>query len=685
MTKLDLRLRSHVVWMALGVVLSGCASQSGIIPPPLTLPQKAARKAAVPPSYGPTQTVIEQTPTVPAPSVTSTVPPTPPAGPKRPEKADITLSFDQMPLPTFIQVVYGKILKVNFTMDPQVAARTDLVTLRTGKPQTASQVADIARMLLKSYGVAVTEISPGFYRMVPNDTTQGYAPEIIRGWALPQTPMPLRPIFQLVELHAVRNPDVAGWIRTMFGQRVQVQEDPDRNAVLLSGQSDDVEAALNAIHVLDQPLMKGRHSVRIDPVFWSADALAKKLDDILNTEGYATGTASVGINYPITILPIDGINAIIAFAADPAVLQHIVEWAKTLDKPSPTQGAGSRFFVYHVRNTDAGALAKTMRELMSSAPAAPPTTGPGAASQTAATGPQKIVVDPGTNSLIFEGNPQEYTQMYGLLRSLDKPAKEALIDVTVAELNLNNTTQLGVEWLLGRAGIGSYTVSGGTLGNLGLGTAGLTLTALNGAGQVRAVLNALATTSNAQVLSSPDVLAQNGETATIQVGAQVPVITSQQTSPTTGSSSILQSVQYLNTGVILKVKPVIHSDDRIDLTVSQEVSSAVPTTTGVSASPTINTRKLETKLTLKDGSTVLLGGLISDSNTKGDTGVPGLKDIPVIGQLFRNRNDNRTKDELIMLITPYIVSDDQDAQAITEAFRNQLGPWAQKTATHPGR
>jgi general secretion pathway protein D len=186
----------------------------------------------------------------------------------------------------------------------------------------------------------------------------------------------------------------------------------------------------------------------------------------------------------------------------------------------------------------------------------------------------------------------------------------------------------------------------------------------------------LATSSNANVLSSPRILARNGETAMIQVGSEIPTITQQQTTAATaGSTGVLQSVQYRNTGVILRVKPTIYAGDRIDLDVTQEVSDS--TRVGVAGSPIIDTRKVETKLSLKDGAAVLLGGLISQNNSRAESGVPLLKDIPGVGQLFRTNTDNNRKTELLVLITPYILADDHDAQEITGAFRNQLGAWAQ--------
>ncbi|WP_458503270.1 secretin N-terminal domain-containing protein [Methylomagnum sp.] len=646
----------------------------------------------------------------PRPTLTVEPTPTPPVAPVAPrevgriqasakkEPANITLTFDQERLPTLIELVYGTILKRNFTVDPAVASRTDLVTLRAG-PQTASQVEQTVRLLLKSYGIAVLELGGGTYRIIPDGNLQGYAPEIRRGRALPDVPLPLRPIFQLVELQTVRNADVAGWLRSMFGTKLTIQEDLTRNAVMLSGQADDVVAGIEAVRVLDQPGMKGRQSARINPVYINAELLAIKLSEVMTTEGYSAGTTTQ-ISYPVTFIPIPAINAVIVFAADPSILNHALEWARELDHPSAYRSEPG-FFTYQAQNTDAQRLADTLREMLNmpqaassggagavAAPsAAPPSQGAPAAvagtqslasSQASATATgRKIVVNPSTNTLIFKGTNEEYSQVFSLLQDLDKPAKAALIEVTVAEVDLKDAMELGVE-------LNSDMLTSGALTAL-TGGAGLTVQYLKpGATKAINMITALASQNRAQILSSPRLLARSGETAMIQVGQQVPIVTSQLGSAASSSifpssSNLLTSVQYKDVGVILKVKPVIYSGDRIELEVAQEVSDATTTNTGVTTSPTINTKKVETRLALKDGSTVMLGGLISNKESSGNSGVPLLKDLPILGQLFKTDKESNDRQELIILITPYTVLDDHDAQSITEAFRKQLGPWTSYT------
>lgn len=662
-------MTKYILW-AIAIALTGCAIEQPLIPPPLDLPKKvlensamqlaASREGAI------SATQITETPKFPAPTKTDTVKMSPSKPVKADEEANITLSFEQIPLPSFIQLVYGSILKRNVNIDPAIVARQDLVTIRTGAPQTATQAAEAARMLLKSYGIAVLDLG-SILRIVPDNTSLGYLPEIRRGRALPETPLPLRPIFQLVELQVVRNSDVAGWIRTMFGSKINLQEDPFRNAIWLNGLSEDVAAALEVVQVLDQPLMKGRHSIRITPAYMSVDELSRKLTEILQAEGYSSGPPG-GVGAPVTLIPISAMNAIIVFAGDPSIVEHVTIWAKELDKPG-SRGIGRNFFSYQVQNTDAEALSTTLEKILSGAQATK--------SAGAPVTPSRVVVDKTSNTLIFQGTNEDYGQLKNLLEMLDRPSKEALIEVTVAEVSLNDSSQLGVEWLIKEARLDGTKIISGTLGGLGVGSAGINYRRIDSAGDTRLLLNALASNNRATILSSPRVLTRNGETATIQVGQEVPIITSQQTSPTTGSNgSVLQTVQYRNTGVILKVRPVIHSGNQVDLDISQEVSAAQVTSTGVNTSPTFGTRKIDTKLSLRDGATVLLGGLISNNSSQGNAGIPLLKDVPGLGQLFRTNSDKSDRTELIILVTPYIIANDNEAHAVTEAFRKQLGDWA---------
>ena len=729
-TKLKRTVLAHSVEMALGVSLAcglalslgGCTTEP-MIPAKLDLPPRmpsqldsvlstaGAAKPADSQKIGGTAVVSDnpKPPSVPNKSTPAATVVT--TG----QSANVTLNFDSLPLPAFIQTVYATVLKRNISIDPAVMARKDLVTLRSGKALTAGEAENSARLLLKSFGIAVQDIG-GLIRIVPDSINTGYLPEIRRGRALPDTPLPLRPVFQLVELQAVRNTEIVSYIKTLFGEKIRVTEDPIRNSLLLAGNGDDVQAALEAIQMLDQPLFKGRNSIRITPLIWSAEELVKRLSEILTQEGYAVGITTPGsVQYPITLLPVAGINSVIVFAQSKEIINHIAEWAQTLDKPAE-KSVGRSFFSYQVQNTDASRLADTLQQLLSSSksPTAANTSSPINTPSATTTGAPavratgNVVVDTGTNTILFRANSEDYTDMIRLLRELDRPTRQVLIEVTVAEVSLDDTTELGVDWIFkafnrtglnvaslgGNTGLTGNTTSttpaagsGGTAATTppafqpsGIGSntvlgqiAGFVVGQLDGSGSPRVVLSALAQLTKTNVLSTPRIQARNGETATIRVGDEVPINTGQQST----SSGTITTTQYRSTGTLLRIKPVVHSSDQVDIDITQENSIVKNNASASGTNPTISTRALDTKLTLRHGETYVMGGLISNTTANTDSGVPFLKDIPILGYAFKKNKVTLFRTELIVLITPYIINDSTEARAVTDAFRKQLGPWAQ--------
>lgn len=693
-------LRNAITLAVGGLALGACAPIIPAVPTPINADTSV--KSETTPKFGTSVGSSLTLSEAPRPPVTAASAPTGPMvdAPRLNDPVLAAANIQQLPLPSFIQLVYAEVLKKSVNVHPSVLQRQDLVTFRTGDGQTASQVEQAVRLLLKSYGLSALDVG-GLVRVVPDNAALGDMPVVQYGAATPDVPQPLRPVFHLVTLQAVRQIDVISWLRTMFGDRVSVSEDAGRNAVLLKGNPDNVKAALEAIAALDQPAMKGRASVALNPAYWSAEELARRLSDVLSAEGYAVhpiGTAITpgAVRYPIILLPISALNVVYVFGNSDAVTSHVAEWARTLDRPNE-RGIGKSFFTYAVKHKDAELLAQTLDRILTGGGRS--TSGSATTAQVAGTqstnGPtasadsgrlNSVVVDKSTNVLIFQARPEEYGQISTLLQTLDRPTKAALIEVTVAELSTDDSKDLGFDWLSNSITIGGgqQAVLSSTASNAAIG-AGLTssgnLRVFNGAGAMRLAVTALASTNRATILSSPRLMARNGETATIQVGQEVPVLTSQQSTAVGGTSAqgLLQTVQYRTTGVILKIKPVIHSGDQVDLDVSQEVSEAGKTDVGVTTTPTFKTRKVDTKLTLRNGSTVLLGGLISENGSQTSSGLPFLKDVPVLGSLFGKQGRSGDRRELIVLITPYIANDAHDAEVITDAFRKSLGSWATKT------
>jgi general secretion pathway protein D len=692
-----IRSCSRFALAALALALAGCNGWPIQPAPPITGPAGQARPPVPiaeqePPKAG--QTKISPGRVAGAPAEA------PPGGGGQPPKGPpIEISVENVPLVAFINTVFGESLKVPFEVDPKVAQRGDVVTLRTGGQKPPEEVLSIARQVLASYGVEVIQ-ADNLYRIVPSDALLAQTPRLLRVRSQSDVPADLRPVFQYVEIKRVKMPELKGWITEAYGQKLRMIQLNDFNAILMLGLPEDVRAGLEAVRMLDQPRLAGQRSLRIEPVYWAVDKLAAKLLDVLKIEGYSAGVGSAAVS-AVNLLPIEQVNALLVFAPEQATLNHVADWVRDLDKPSEADPL-KRLFFYQVKNTDAATVAQVVAQVVEgllpggnggggggvqSTPVAatPPTAGVGSVtapppqqSQTVLNS-RRLVVDATRNAIIFQGTAEEFSQVRQLLDTLDQPTREALIEVTVAEVTLDANTQFGVEWAITTAGLNGDNIKLGTLGGLGLGTAGFNLAILSAAGQTKAVLNALATNNRAQVLSSPRLVARSGGEARIQVGNEVPLITSQTTSPqqVSGTTGVLQTIQYRSTGVLLTIKPIIHGSRRVDLDISQEVSDAQQNQTSNLSTPVISNRKVTTQLSLADGATVIIGGLIRNSTTQGNTGVPGLKDIPVLGQLFRVDSDVHNRTELIILITPYVITNDNEAETVTDTFRRKVGDWFQ--------
>ena len=198
---------------------------------------------------------------------------------------------------------------------------------------------------------------------------------------------------------------------------------------------------------------------------------------------------------------------------------------------------------------------------------------------------------------------------------------------------------------------------------------------LDSAGETRAMLNLFYRDDRVVIRSRPRLLVKSGETATIDVGNEIPVVTriSDDDRQSADAVNILQDVTYRKTGVQLEIKPVVQVNGLVDLQISQQLSEARPTAaTSLAGTPTILNRQVSTSLTLKDGGSLLLGGLISGSQSKGETGLPVLGQLPVIGRLFRVDSLQEDRTELLIMVTPYVIGDHEEGWELTRRIRERL-------------
>ncbi|MCV6638519.1 secretin N-terminal domain-containing protein [Candidatus Albibeggiatoa sp. nov. NOAA] len=594
--------------------------------------------------------------------------------------APVQVNVDSLPLPAFINEIYGNVLGLSFEIDKGLQKKKDLVTLRVVEPQKPVELYRLSEQVLDNYGVGIVRQGK-LLRFVPSKKIPaGQPPLLIQGSALPSVPNSHRPVFQFIPLKVVQNAMVRRWINDAYkGQQIDVSEDSSRNAIILRGKPDVVAQAAEAIRILDQPLMRGRYSTLIEPAFLPAEELTKRLNAVLEAEGYR-----VGSNAPIIFIPFKSNNTLLAFSADRAVLNHIKAWAIKLDQPLPRRNKGpkQRIYYYAVKNTTANSLNEVLSQLLGDVLSTQTTTKnkKNNPKTTTAEITNRLVVDETRNVLIFYGEPQVWSQVLPIVKRLDTPAKQVLIEVTIAQITLTDNTRFGIEWTIREAGIGGF--KGTALTDLNVGSEGLSYVPLSSSGQTRAVLNAFAKNDQVTVLSTPTIMVRSGENANITVGEEVPIITSQATSSNI-NTGIIQNVQYRKTGTNLSVKPVVYSESQVDLEISQSASTAAVNELSSVPSPIIRNNSIKTSLSLADGGSVLLGGLISTDKTISDIGIPLLKDIPVLGHLFRSDSENIVRSELVMLIIPYVLNNSQQAEDITEAFRDKLSIIEPQANTQP--
>jgi general secretion pathway protein D len=572
----------------------------------------------------------------------------------------VSVNVDGLPLPAFINEVFGNLLGFSFEIDNQIQKKRELVTLRVTDPQSPKQLYLSARQTLTNYRVEIQRQGE-LLRFVPAQKQTGNLPSmIVQGLTLPEVPPSHRPIFQFIPLKVVQFAHIQRWLQHIYrGQKLEIQTDNFLNAIVLIGPPQLVSQAAKVVHILDQPTMRGKYSLRIDPAFLPASQLAQNLIKVLAVQGYsASQTPSLG---NIIVLPIQQTNSVMIFTQNAEILAYIQKWAKQLDQINLNKQAGEtekpRLFFYPVKNTQAQSIVTVLNGL----------------SPYIRKGGATFLVDPPRNALLFTGITEEWARLLPIIQKMDQPAKQILIEATIAEVTLSDQDEHGIEWVMANAHLGGLDGQLGTSGSLGVGASGLTYT-LSSAAQVRAILNVFTSNSRATILSTPRLLVRSGSSASINVGSEIPTLTSQTSSNLQqgGNSAVLQQIQYRRTGVSLNIKPTVYAGRRVDLNISQQISEARPNATSNINSPEISNRQISTELTLRDGHSVLLGGMISNSHSEGQSGVPILRDIPILGQLFRVDKASNSRTELVIMIIPYIIDDDEEAKAITEAFQQRL-------------
>jgi general secretion pathway protein D len=283
----------------------------------------------------------------------------------------------------------------------------------------------------------------------------------------------------------------------------------------------------------------------------------------------------------------------------------------------------------------------------------------------------RIIPDIPNNALLVYATPQEDDQIEGMLAKLDIMPLEVRIDATIAEVDLTGALQYGTQFFF-KSGDINAVLSTATTSALAMNFPGFVL---SGAGSDAAPLaiSALQSVTKVRVLSAPELMVLDGQAASLQVGDLVPYLSQTSQNTTTTDSPVINSIDYRETGVILRVTPHVGSDGLVTLDLDQEVSGVAPTitTTGLN-SPTFTERAVTSRVAIQDGQTIGLAGLISDNDSQQNQGIPFLKTIPLLGDLFGSQDNNRDREELLVLITPHVIRSQEQALDLTADMQQQM-------------
>ncbi len=549
------------------------------------------------------------------------------AKPLLPDDAGMSFLFDDADIFEVIQSIFGDILKVNYLIDPRVKGR---VNFRTVTPVAKKDIHTLMEVILRLNGIGVVEAG-GLYRFVPIGEMQREPTPVGIGNESAKLAPAGKGLLQIVPLRFIKSSEMVKVLTPFLSATALIVDVPSINYIIIVDTDSNVRRLLQLAEIFDnEGLLKRTPRVFVHPV---QNTKAKELASLLQQ---------------------------IFLGAKP----DAAPTSPTTPTPSPVP---------------------TPRQ-----PGAPVPV-PAPAIVRVPTGEEaivsditRIIPDDSTNSLIILSTPDDYLTITQTIKLVDVVPRQVVIEALVASIDLKDDLTLGLQWSLKTdLKIDTKPFSrdvniGGPIGFLGLQgldpakVGGFGFLAVDSKGDVRLLIEALAVQNRGNILSSPHLIVSDNREARIQVGRQVPLVTSVTTGTTTDEAKTSQ-VQYKDVGTILKIKPQINEGGLVSLEVTQEVSDANI------IKDILNTNLIEivksevsTNLVVQDGQTIIIGGLISEKIDFGRSGIPLLSNIPVLGYLFGHTTDTKSKQELIILLTPRVIKNQVDARSITREYVEKL-------------
>ena len=606
-----------------------------------------------------------------------------------PKAAQYTFAFKDADISQVAEEVLGHDLGVAYLIDPEVSGK---MSFRIEQRLTPAQLLEAFEAALSANEVALVR-SGDTLVLKPYSKARESAPLRAPGEAIHRSGYEVA----AVPLNFASATEVAKALESISPGKMVLYANDKTGLILLGGSGQELASALQSIKLFDQNGLADAKIRWFELTQSPAQTVADDLKRILESAGVGG----------VSVVPLKRLNGLFVFARTPEALDQTARWVTKLDVPSKEKSVS--IWTYKARNVAADDLAQSLGGLLgdhsaasSSSTPQPATSGTsnfGSASsgfgsgsspspttssmggRSPSSGPASVTgslngsqdtntvrvsVDRNSNVLLISSSAADWVALQKMLEELDHAPAEILIEASIIEVTLTKDFKFGIDWTA-LGGNGRFTAQNLTNGatSVAANAPGFAVTYLDQ--DIKAALNTLDARTAVHVISAPKIIALDNRTATLQVGDQVPIITQSQQSTSASAAPLVNSVDYRNTGVIMSVTPRISGDDKISISVSQEVSSVSQTTSSGINSPTIQQRRFDSALLLNNGGTVALGGLISSSRTTARSGIPFLGSLPGVGAAFRGDTTNDQQTELIVLLSAKIIRTQQDADhALTD-------------------
>lgn len=605
---------------------------------------------------------------------------TPNAADKFSADSVFTVAAERMSTRDFIHYVFGDLLGVNYVLGESISSETnqvgDGVTVSLNDPVSPRFLFELASDILLKRNIEIVYGSDVFFI---NKFLEEQSNQVVVGVGREPADVPntMQTIMQVIPLkYGIK----IGVERTL-NRIVKAKITPDfaQSVLFVEGPRSSIIKALDLIDLLDTPATRSQHVGLISLDFLEPENFAASVTALLQNEGILA-SVSTSSNSNVVLVPLSQLGAVAVFATDNLFLDRVRHWANIIDAPG--EGSHKQYFLYYPSYARAVDIGDSVSALMGSGSA------PGRLGQSSSAGTDssqnttnnapsaqrkqgvmtqdlKMVVDERSNTLIFYASGSDYKDLVPLLKKLDVLPKQVLLDITIAEVSLQDEFKYGVEWALSRKEVNLTT--DGAFGVSAIGGLGLLVNGSDGP----LTANFLNSHSLVDVLSNPSQVVLDGATATFKVGSNISVVGDTTQDPINGQRQTTSS-KYRQTGVDVTLKPTVNAQGIVVIEVSMSISNTVPSTSGAGGNPDIFERALSTKLVARSGQTVMMAGLVSSNASRGGSGAPGIQKIPLLGELFKSTSDNTDRTELVMMITPKVIENLDEWDDVITDFRQGM-------------